>query len=235
MAFAQRPPGHPPTRAMFFGNPQPPDGVLLPQGFGNGSGIWDEQLPPLVPFPYDPRLIIQDWHRNENGSPVGDYSWEPLCLTTPGLPGCAWVYWDPFNQLWGDPLFPSGNTSDPGAVGYYNPGIPLSIGKAILSPVTNAVSRVCGQSKPSRGGWSTLKALRSFGVPHPSVLRVRVLTLLFLARHASAKTIHPAPAAVQPSILPIPCKILNNLIPPCYSVPCISNPILADLRIPSLA
>jgi hypothetical protein len=28
-----------------------------------------------------------------------------------------------------------------------------------------------------QGGWSTLKAVRSFGVPHPSVLRVRVLTL----------------------------------------------------------
>jgi hypothetical protein len=88
------------TRAMFFGNPQLPDGVLLPQGFGNVSGIWDEQLPPLVGLPYDPRLIIQDWHRNDNGSPVGDYSGEPLCLTSPWLPACAWVYWNPYTLAW---------------------------------------------------------------------------------------------------------------------------------------
>ena len=56
-------------------------------------------------------------------------------------------------------------------------------------------------------------------MPHPSVLRVRVLTLLFLARLKSAEAVQFASAAVQPPISPIPCKTLNELIPACYPAP----------------
>jgi len=34
-------------------------------------------------------------------------------------------------------------------------------------------------------------------------------------------SVHPALLTVQPSISPIPCKILNNLIRACYSLPCL--------------
>jgi len=38
-------------------------------------------------------------------------------------------------------------------------------------------------------------------------------------RPASAEAVHASSAAVQPSISPIPCKTLNNLISACYPVP----------------
>src|SRR6267378_6063831 len=49
-------------------------------------------------------------------------------------------------------------------------------------------------------------------------LRVGLLTLHFFLR-ASAGNAHPALAAVQPSIPPIPCKLLYNLIPRAFLPP----------------
>jgi hypothetical protein len=54
-------------------------------------------------------------------------------------------------------------------------------------------------------------------VPHPSLSRVRVLTLLFSCASRVRGNRSPRSAAVQPSIPPpVPCKTLNNLIPACY-------------------
>ncbi len=39
----------------------------------------------------------------------------------------------------------------------------------------------------------------------------------------------PALITIQPSFSTIPCKTLNILIKVCYSLPCLSNAILADL------
>ena len=41
------------------------------------------------------------------------------------------------------------------------------------------------------------------------------------------------PATVQPSISTVRCKALKNLSKTCYSVPCISNSIPADLSVPT--
>ena len=56
-----------------------------------------------------------------------------------------------------------------------------------------------------------------------------------LSSLAPMETIQPAPATIQPSISTFPCKVLSNLISPCYSFLCISNPIPADLQIAFLA
>jgi len=73
------------TRRMFFSNREPPDfGRLLAGGFGNGSGIWDEHLPPLVRLPYDPRLIIKNVLAvDQNGNVLGD----PADLVLPPIVG----------------------------------------------------------------------------------------------------------------------------------------------------
>ncbi len=52
--------------------------------------------------------------------------------------------------------------------------------------------------------------------------RVRILTLLFLVRLAPSPNRSLLPIAVQPSILTIHCKTLNNLIRTCYSLPVVA-------------
>jgi hypothetical protein len=54
------------------------------------------------------------------------------------------------------------------------------------------------------------------------------LTLIFLARFVIRNAVQPAPAAVQPSISTFHCKVLSNLISPCYAFPCSPNPNPAD-------
>ena len=57
------------------------------------------------------------------------------------------------------------------------------------------------------GRWPTLSGLVFERVGHSSL------------RLAFAKAVQPTPATVRPSILPIPCKTLNKLIPACYPAP----------------
>jgi hypothetical protein len=74
-------------------------------------------------------------------------------------------------------------------------------------------------------------------VPLVPVLHLGDLTLLFSSSsccrpHRSTHLID-----VHPLFFPIHCKSLNQSVPACYSLPCISNLILADsppMRIPVL-
>jgi hypothetical protein len=53
------------------------------------------------------------------------------------------------------------------------------------------------------------------------------LTLLFPACLLQGRAVRPFFPAVQPSISPFYCKLLDNLIKACYSLPCLSKPIPA--------
>ena len=59
-----------------------------------------------------------------------------------------------------------------------------------------------------------------------------LLTLLFAYSSPMRRGHSPALIAVQPSFSTFHCKILNNFSKACYSLPCISNPILARLTFP---
>ncbi|MFI5059578.1 MAG: trypsin-like peptidase domain-containing protein [Candidatus Acidiferrales bacterium] len=67
-------------------------------------------------------------------------------------------------------------------------------------------------------------------VPHPSLLRVRVLTLVFPCSPCSRLHRSTRPIAVHPSILAVPCLLLNQSVLACYLLPCISNLILPEAR-----
>jgi len=88
-------------------------------------------------------------------------------------------------------------------------------------------------------GWITHNSKTPLGVAYPLRLcfmqRVGLLTLLFLARLTPAKAVQPASAAAQPQFSAFQCKTLNNLIMPCYSLPCLPSSTLANLLILSFA
>src|SRR6266436_10398840 len=76
----------------------------------------------------------------------------------------------------------------------------------------------------------------------PAVLEVRrlpgvgftpgLLALLFLVRLEPAPFNPPHSRQPSISISTIPCSLLNQSIPPCYSLPCTPNPILGGLLFP---
>jgi len=60
------------------------------------------------------------------------------------------------------------------------------------------------------------------------------MTLPFSCPSSIHENHSPALITIQPSFSTIPCKTLNIFIKVCYPHLCLSNPIPADLRIPSL-
>src|SRR5713226_7651632 len=76
------------------------------------------------------------------------------------------------------------------------------------------------------GGWASFCPFGRSGCPTLSAL-VHERVGRSSVRPASANTVRPAPATVQSSIPAIPFILLNQLIPACYSFPCITNQILA--------
>jgi hypothetical protein len=58
-------------------------------------------------------------------------------------------------------------------------------------------------------------------VPQVPVLHLGILTLLFSCSCCARRNHSSGPIAIHPSILPIPCILLNLSVLACYSFPCL--------------
>jgi len=80
--------------------PEAPEDVGSPiddPGFGTGP-IWTEQIP-IGAGPINPWLIIENWSTTVNGTVIGDFPNEQLCLGYPAG-GCALVFWNAEKRIW---------------------------------------------------------------------------------------------------------------------------------------